>query len=134
MDEKQLSLYKIYSDDHQKYNTLIWQFPSVIIGLNFLAISNLSPSWWIFLVLWIINNVMLLFLAKHIFHQRCITNAMAEIESKLKKLNLIVPNFTKVGFYKILKIKISWMLIYFLFVLNLINLVLFIQLILRNAQ
>jgi hypothetical protein len=49
--EKILKIYKIYSDDNQKYNTIIWQFPTALITVNILAINfflNNLPSHHLF--------------------------------------------------------------------------------------
>ena len=91
-------LYELYSDENHRYNTLIWQFPAAILGLNILAFAHLPPAlyqtptflWCLFFV----NLVLIWSVAKHVWHQRRFTAALSEIAKEYdNELGLCVAEF-----------------------------------------
>ena len=79
-----LKLYGIYSNDFQKYNTIIWQFPTALVTVNILAINFFidKPHLLLFIPL-VVNFVLIHALFKHIYHQMAIRNALRKIEGIL---------------------------------------------------
>jgi len=125
------TLYEWYTDENHKYNTIIWQFPTAIIGLNILAIngiySNISalqkqPLQLIIVLLfmWVLNMILLYTVAKHAFHQRCFTTSLTRIQKKLIEKNPdLEPLFVIIEKKGIFKKKATSVLVKGLFILNL---------------
>ena len=116
-----LKLYGIYSNDLQKYNTTIWQFPTALVTVNILAINFFidKPHLLLFIPL-VVNFVLLHALFKQIHHQRAIINALRKIEGKLREHydQDMIPDFeVKNG---ILKKNSADLLSYSLLILNIV--------------
>jgi hypothetical protein len=115
-----LKLYAIYSDDLQRYNTLIWQFPTALVTFNILAINYFisRPHFLFFIPL--INFMLIHALSKQIYNQRAIINALRKIEEKLRKYydSGMIPEFEIKS--KVLKIKSAFLLLYGLLILNIL--------------
>lgn len=119
VDDK--SLYAWYSDENHKYNTLIWQFPVAVAGLNVLAVEKVWWSTSLVFVLWLINNVLLLCVAKHVYHQRCFTAALQEIAGRFRMMHPNVPvvRFPRKGALRRLTyIPVTWLVVCCLLILN----------------
>jgi len=118
IDDK--SLYGFYSDENHKYNTLIWQFPVAIVGLNVLAVERLWSSSLLMIVLWFINNVLLLCVAKHVYHQRSFTKALESIADRFRTMHPHIPvvKFPREGVLLLTKLPVTWLLFWSLFLLN----------------
>jgi 8-oxo-dGTP pyrophosphatase MutT (NUDIX family) len=119
VDDK--SLYGWYSDENHKYNTLIWQFPVAIIGLNVLAVERLWRSLLLMVVLSLVNNVLLLCVAKHVYHQRCFTKALKRIADRFHAMhpNIPVVSFPRDGgLWPLTRVPVALLLISSLFLLN----------------
>jgi ADP-ribose pyrophosphatase len=131
VDDK--SLYAWYSDENHKYNTLIWQFPIAIVGLNVLAVERLWRSAPLIILLWLINNVLLLCVGKHVYHQRRFTNALKEIA---RRFLIMHPNAPVVTFPRpkgkwwlpLTNFPVTYLLFWSLFLLNQILLLVFLWL------
>jgi len=121
--EKILEIYKIYSDDHQKNNTIIWQFPTALITVNILAINFFLNELCVLLIISFANFVLLHALFKHVHHQRAITNALKKIEDKLREYYDpdMIPDFKAKS--RIMKIKSAYLLSYSLLAMNFVFLV-----------
>ena len=121
--EKILEIYKIYSDDNQKYNTIIWQFPTALITVNILAINFFLNKPCVLLIISFANFVLLHALFKHVHHQRAIINALKKIEDKLREYydQDMIPDFKAKS--RIMKIKSAYLLSYSLLAMNFVFLV-----------
>jgi ADP-ribose pyrophosphatase len=119
-------LYAWYSDENHKYNTLIWQFPAAIIGLNLLALDKprFVGSWKAMLVMFLLNVVLLSCVAKHVYHQRCFTKSLRQLAHSFRVAHpeLPVVEFPRNGLMALSRIPVAWVLFWSLFVLNLIYL------------
>ncbi len=117
--QKVLELYRIYSDDKQRYDTIIWQFPTALVTVNILAINFFLDKPYLLLFISLANFVLLHSLFKHVYHQKAIIKALKTIGDKLRECNFgdIIPNF-EIG-NKIMKIKSADLLSYALLVMNL---------------
>ncbi len=107
------TLYGWYADENHKYNTLIWQFPAAIVALNILAVDKLGFGPLLLLILWALNNVLLVCVAKHVYHQYCFTSALKKINNKLinSHSGLDVVCFPKHGWFFIFIIPAGWFLV-----------------------
>jgi len=116
--ERILKIYKIYSDDNQKYNTTIWQFPTALISVNLLAINFFLNKPGALLIISLANFVLLHALFKQVHHQRAIINALSKIEDKLREYynSNMIPDFKPKS--RIMKIKSAYLLSYGLLVMN----------------
>jgi hypothetical protein len=113
-----LEIYRIYSDDNQKYNTMIWQFPTAILSLNIVAINFFQNKPCALLIVSFFNFILIHALFKQVHNQRAIINALLKIEDRLREyyeLNMI-PDFTPKS--RIMKIKSSYLLTYSLLFMN----------------
>jgi hypothetical protein len=113
-----LEIYRIYSEDHQKYNTTIWQFPTAILSVNLLAINLFLNKPCALLIVSLVNFVLLHALFKQVNNQRAIIKALLKIEDKLREYyepNMI-PDFTPKS--RIMKIKSAYLLTYSLLFMN----------------
>lgn len=79
-----LKLYEIYSNDLKKYTTIIWQFPTALVGVNILAIDHLMDKPRILLFIALVNFSLLFALYRHIRHQGVIIDSLIVIEKKLR--------------------------------------------------
>lgn len=113
-----LKLYEIYSSNLQKYNTIIWQFPTALVSVNILAINFFIDKPYLLLFIPLVNFVLLHALFKHVYNQSAIINALKEIENKLRKHydQKIIPNFEVKN--RILKIRSALLLSYSFLILN----------------
>ena len=120
VDEK--SLYGWYSDENHKYNTLIWQFPVAIVGLNVIALERIPWSLPLMTTLCLVNIVLLLCVAKHIYHQRQFTLALGKIANRFRTVKPdITVSFPRKGMTRPLAwLTVTWLLFWSLFVLNVI--------------
>jgi ADP-ribose pyrophosphatase len=131
IDEKKL--YSWYSEENHKYNTIIWQFPAAIIGLNLLAVNGIISNasnllhWQLIVALifmWLLNTILLYTVAKHTYHQRGFTKSLEDIQEVFKikhpELESLFVTFPKKrGLYKLFKLKATWVLVIGLAILNL---------------
>ena len=118
-----LKLYEIYSNDLQKYDTIIWQFPTALVTVNILAITFLIDKPHLLLFIPLVNFVLLHALFKHVHNQHAIIETLRKIEGKLREYydQGMIPNFeTKT---RILKIKSAPLLSYSLLILNIVLLI-----------
>lgn len=119
-------LYKLYSEENHKYNSIIWQFPVAVIGVNVLAFDKVAQSPWFAALFLLLNLVLTLFLAKHVYHQGCFTTALQELGKRLKEENgnLTLVQFRKedgTWFWRLLKrIRASEYLVYSMFLFNVV--------------
>jgi len=113
-----LKLYGFYSNDLQKYNTIIWQFPTALITVNILAINFFIDKPHLLLFIPLVNFVLLHALFKQVHIQRALINALKKIEGKLQEHygHDMIPNFETKN--RILKIKSAPLLCYSLLILN----------------
>ena len=115
-----LKLYGIYSNDLQKYSTIIWQFPTALVTVNILAINFFIDKPHFLLFIPLVNFVLLHALFKHVHHQRAIINALRKIEGKLREHydQDMIPNFEVRN--RILKKRSARLLSYSLLILNIV--------------
>jgi ADP-ribose pyrophosphatase len=121
VDDK--SLYAWYSDENHKYNTLIWQFPVAIVGLNVIALERLPWTLPLMSILCLVNNVLLLCVAKHVYHQRQFTLALQKIANRFRTMqpNIPVVSFPRGGISRpLVWLKVTWLLFWSLFALNMV--------------
>ena len=113
-----LSIYKIYSDDLQKYNSIIWQFPTALITVNILFLHYFFNNTHVLFFISLANFMLLHALFKHIHHQKAIINALKNIEIQLRNYYLdgIIPDFEPKN--RILKIHSTYLVFYTLVVFN----------------
>jgi len=117
LDNRQL--YSWYADENHKYNTVIWGFPSVVIALNLAAFQTVTSHWSLFLAMWMINNVLLFVIAKHVYHQRCFTRALERIAEEFRKEpGLHVVHFPKTGWHRLFRYPATWVMVGALLVAN----------------
>gem|GEM_PF-5792658 len=90
-------LYKLYSEENHKYNSIIWQFPVAVIGVNVLAFDKVGQGIWFIVLFLMLNLVLTAFLAKHVYHQGCFTKALAKLADGLRSedANLKLVEFKK---------------------------------------
>jgi hypothetical protein len=111
VDDKML--YGWYSDENHKYNTLIWQFPAAIVGLNILAFDKFGFGSSPLIYMALINFVLLYCVAKHVYHQRCFTSALERIAKRFRESGADgVVCFPAIALFKL---KAGWVLVGFLF-------------------
>ena len=79
-----LDLYKTYSDDLKKFDTICWQFPLALVSANFIAFNWFSGDLFYLLALSILNFLFLLPLMKHVHLRSCIVDALDNIGKFLK--------------------------------------------------
>ncbi len=115
-----LKLYEIYSNDLQKYNTTIWQFPTALITVNIIAINSFMNKPHLLLFIPLINFALIHALFKQVYIQRAIINALRKIEEKLRRNydQNMIPNFEVKN--RILKISSALLLLYSLLILNIV--------------
>ena len=113
-----LKLYGIYSNDLQKYSTIIWQFPTALVTVNILAINFFIDKPQLLLFIPLVNFVLLHSLFKQVHIQRALINALRKIEGKLREHydQDMIPNFEVKNW--ILKIRSALLLSYSLLILN----------------
>ena len=68
MLDNQIKLYALLVDQLQRYNTIIWQFPTALFAANVLAVDRLAnqPLWLLFVAL---LNLSMIFGFKRIFDE-----------------------------------------------------------------
>ena len=121
-DVSAIDLYGWYSDENHKYNTLIWQFPAALVGLNLLALDRkafvTNPK--AMLVMFVLNLVLLLCVAKHVYHQRCFTKSLQALADifKLERPALPVVEFPRTGINSLSRLPVTWVLFWSLFLMN----------------
>ena len=115
-----LQIYKIYSDDNQKYMSIIWQFPAAIISINIISINYFLNKPQILFFISLANFVLLHSLFKQAHHQKVIINALKKIEVSLREHydKNMIPDFEAQN--RILKIKSVDLLSYTLLAMNII--------------
>lgn len=115
-----LKLYGIYSNDLQRYNTIIWQFPTALVTVNIFAINFFIDKPHFLLFIPLVNFVLLHALFKHTHHQQAIISALRKIEVKLQKHydRDMIPNFEIRN--RVLKISSRFLLSYCLLILNIV--------------
>lgn len=93
MREK-IKLYSLLIDQIQKYNTILWQFPTALVAANFFAINNLLKYPYLLLCLSILNLSLIFAFTRMVKTQRAIidTTKKAEVEM-IKQFPLFVPEF-----------------------------------------
>lgn len=113
-----LQIYKIYSDDNQKYMSIIWQFPAAIISINIISINYFLNKPQVLLLISFANFALLHALFKQVYHQKAIINALKQIEVSLREYYYenMIPDFETQN--RILKIKSANLLKYTLLVMN----------------
>lgn len=124
--ENILKIYGIYSNDLQKYNNIIWQFPIALITLNVVSINFFLNKPYVLLFISMANLIMLHALFKHIYHQRAIIKALKQIENELRKYynEDMIPDFKTNN--KIIKIPSADLLFYTLLAMNFVFLLIII--------
>lgn len=112
-----LKLYEVYSNNLQKYTTIIWQFPTALITVNILAVNFFIDEPCPLLFISVLNFVLIYALFRHVDHQRSIIDSLKKIENKLRKdykAKDMIPNF------KEYKIKAASLLAKVLLILNIV--------------
>lgn len=94
--ENQITLYTLLVNQIQKYNAILWQFPTLLSAANIVAFTQLFESPFVLLGLSIINLSLIFAFYKMIIRQKQIIESTKKAEKKLKKYyNDFLPNFNK---------------------------------------
>jgi hypothetical protein len=90
----QIKLYTLLVDQLQRYNTIIWQFPTALVGLNGLAVVQLAKQPWWLLAVWVFNLSMIFGFLKIIMRQSVLIDTTRSAEAHLQgEFAHFVPTF-----------------------------------------
>ena len=116
--DNHIKLYTALVDQLQKYNTIIWQGPTALIVANFFALDKFSSNPLLLFVLFIFNAILIYSFHRMIINQRAIIDATKMAEDELRKtFDIFIPKFSEP------KVKVGNLLIWNLWILNLILLI-----------
>lgn len=94
--EELLKLYSLCTEQLKYYNSLIWQFPTALATLNFVAYNFFKDKPEPLLILSILNFAMLYALFRHILNSKKIIGSTQKIELHLKdSFGEMIPVFDR---------------------------------------
>lgn len=82
--DRLIQLYRIYSDDLKKFDTICWQYPLALVTVNFLAAYHLRTNPIALAALTIVNFLFIGPLVKNVYLRQAIVTSMRNIEGRLR--------------------------------------------------